>query len=133
MRYLLDTNVCILGIAGREPDASFLWHAIEGDKVGLSVVTMAEFLSKASKAESKALEKIAAVFPVFGIDARVARQAAIYRHRHTREAKRVSLLDCFIAAQAKEYDAILVTNNLKDFPMKDIRVLAPGSALKNKR
>jgi len=41
------------------------------------------------------------------------------------KTKRVHLLDCFLAAQAKINKLTLVTHNKSDFPMKDIKVISP--------
>lgn len=122
--YLIDTNVCILAIAGREPDASFLRQAIERDAVAISVITVAEFLSRALAAERRAFERLLAVFPVLEISETTARLAAQYRKRSLKKS-RVSLLDCLLAAQAREHNLAIVTNNVTDFPMRDIKIIKP--------
>lgn len=54
----------------------------------------------------------------------VAKVAAEYR-KQSFKTKRVHLLDCFLAAQAKINKLTLVTNNRSDFPMTDIKVVTP--------
>lgn len=125
MKFLLDTNICIRAIAGKEPDASFLSKAIKGNAVMLSVIMLAEFLSKSSSIEETALNKLLQVFPVLPIDEETARIAAAYRKAFLQTSK-TKLLDCFLAAQAKQHSAALVTNNRSDFPMRDIKVIAPS-------
>ena len=125
-RYLIDTNVLILAIAGKEPDATFLMRAIEAQSVVLSVITIAEFLTKASRVETTALETLVRAFPIFPIDEKVARRAADMR-RQERKTSRHNLLDHFMAAQAVLHDCVLVTNNISDFPKKDLRLLTPSS------
>lgn len=122
--FLLDTNVLILGLMGKMPDADFLKKTITSGKLALSVITIAEFMTKASATEQKILEKLLAIFSPLVIDESVASIAGTYRKHHYRKS-RTSLLDCFIAAQAKINHCTLVTHNLKDFPMKDIKIIQP--------
>lgn len=123
--YLIDTNVLILAIAGKEPSASFLKRIISEKRGVLSVITIAEFLSKATTKEIKLFEKLLSIFDILDIDEDVARIAAGYR-RVFLKISRVKLLDYLIAAQAKKNKLILVTNNVSDFPMKDIKIITPG-------
>lgn len=124
MNFLLDTNVCIRAIAGKEPDASFLAKAIRKNAVVLSVITVGEFLSKSSVREEIAFDKLLQVFSVLPVDEETARIAAAYR-KASLQTSRTKLLDCFLAAQAKVHNATLVTNNRSDFPMRDIRIITP--------
>ncbi len=122
--YLVDTNVCIKAIEGLEPDAAFLNKAIERNELVLSVITVAEFLSKASTSEQESFGKLTGTFPVLEIKFSTAQLAAEFR-RNSKKTTRISLLDCFLAAQAYENDLTLVTNNVADFPIRDITVRAP--------
>jgi len=123
--YLIDTNVLILAIGQKDPDYSFLQRIITKSQLFLSVICIAEFLSRASEGEEMELNKLLANFPVLGIDLEVARLAGQYRKKFL-QRRRIQLLDYFIAAQAKLNDLVLVTNNKADFPMKDIKVISPG-------
>lgn len=125
MKFLLDTNICIRAIAGKEPDASFLAKAIKGNAVVLSVIMLAEFLSKSSSIEETALDRLRQAFPVLSVDEETARIAAAYR-KASLQTSRTKLLDCFLAAQAKQHRLTLVTNNREDFPMRDIQIIAPS-------
>lgn len=122
--YLIDTNVLIRALAGQDPDAAFLKKAIERGAVALSVITLAEFLTKASPKEQRAIERLLEAFPLLNIDEQTARVAADYRKRFLRKS-RGKLLDYLMAAQAKLQNFILITNNREDFPMKDIKIIAP--------
>lgn len=124
MSFLLDTNICIRAIAGKEPDASFLAKAIQKNALVLSVITVGEFLSKASAKEELAFDKLRQAFLVLPINEETALIAAAYR-KASLQTSRTRLLDCFLAAQAKVHNATLVTNNRSDFPMRDIRVIVP--------
>lgn len=122
--YLLDTNVLILGIKGLDPDKAFLEKAISENKLFLSVISIAEFLSQASGEAGDELEKLTKAFPILSVDEKTARAAAAYRKKFLK-VRRIQLLDYFLAAQAKIHNLTFVTNNKSDFPMKDIKVISP--------
>ena len=125
MDFLIDTNVYIRAFAGKEPDAAFLKSAVREKTVALSPIVIAEFLPRALKKEREIFEEIAQAFLTLPIDQETARIAADYRKQFL-QTSRTKLLDCFLAAQAKQYNAALVTNNRSDFPMRDIRVVSPS-------
>lgn len=120
--YLLDTNVFILGLRGEEPEANVLKKAIQNNKLVISSVVVGEFLSKVTKQEAKSFYVLVDMFKVLSIDKEVAMVAADYR-KTSLKTKRIHLLDCFLAAQAKINRLTLVTNNKSDFPMTDIKVI----------
>ncbi|MBI2415661.1 MAG: type II toxin-antitoxin system VapC family toxin [Candidatus Kerfeldbacteria bacterium] len=122
--FLIDTNVLILGLAGKMPDAKFLQHVIEDETFCLSVITVAEFFTRASGDEEKILEKLFHVFLPLAIDENVAKQAGWYRKKYFKKSQ-AKLPDYFLAAQAKVYRCTLVTHNTRDFPMKDIEIVSP--------
>lgn len=125
MRYLPDTNILIRAIDGFEPEASFLKKQVEEARIVMSVIAIAEFYPGASEDELKAFNKLVDMFGVINIDRITANIAGKYRKQLLKKTTRNSLIDCFLAAQAKVNNLILVTNNLADFPMKDIKVISP--------
>lgn len=122
--YLLDTNVFILGLRGEEPEANLLKKAIQNNKLVISSVVIGEFLSKVTEQEAESFYVLVDIFKVLSIDKEVAMVAAEYR-KTSLKTKRIHLLDCFLAAQAKLDKLTLVTNNKSDFPMTDIKVITP--------
>lgn len=124
-KYLLDTNIILEAFWGLEPTASMIKLWIEKGAIAISAVTVAEIISKASKEEKQKLDLLISKFGVLPVDQVVAEIAGQYRQDFARKKKRVYLLDCFIAATAKLYNLDLVTRNIKDYPMKDIKVINP--------
>lgn len=122
--YLIDTNVLILAIKGLEPDKSFLKKAISQKKVYLSVISVGEFLSQATVEAEEKLNELIVRFPSLHVNLEIAKLAASYRKKSLKQ-KRIQLLDCFLAAQAKLNNLTLVTNNKADFEVKDIKIIAP--------
>lgn len=123
--YLPDTNIFIRAIQGKDSERKFLDRIISDSKVVISTVVVAEFLSGVNKTEEIALDKLIRQFGVLIIDENVARAAAEYRKQFLRKTKRIFIMDCFLAAQAKLNKLILVTNNKSDFPMEDIKIITP--------
>lgn len=124
MRYLPDTNIFIRASKGYSPEAEFLSRIIKKRQIVISTIVIGEFLAKTNKGEEKYFYDILSEFEIAAIDTKVAIIAAEYR-RESLKNKRVHLLDCFLAAQAKLNGLVLVTNNKSDFPMKDIKVINP--------
>ena len=122
--YLLDTNVFILGLRGEEPEANLLKKAIQNNKLVISSVVIGEFLSKVTEQEAEPFYALVDVFKVLSVNKEVAVVAAEYR-KTSLKTKRIHLLDCFLAAQAKLNKLTLVTNNKSDFPMTDIKIISP--------
>lgn len=122
--FLPDTNIFILGLQGHNPEATFLKKAIQSKRLCISVVVIGEFLSKVRDENAEAFYILLNIFEVLPIDREVATVAAQLRQVGLK-TKRVYLLDCFLAAQAKLNNLTLVTNNKADFPMRDIKVIVP--------
>lgn len=126
MIYLPDTNIFIASAKGFSPEAEFLSKIINKKQVMISSVVAAEFLARASDQEQKTFEPFLSEFKILNIDIEIARTAAEYR-KQSLKTKKVHLLDCFLAAQAKLHGLTLVTNNKADFPMKDIKIITPAT------
>ena len=125
MRFLIDTNVYIRALSGKAPDTSFLKRAVLDKAVVFSPIVIAEFLVRALKEEQEVFEEIIQSFSILSIDEETARIAAAYR-KTSLQTSRTKLLDCFLAAQARQHNVVFVTNNRSDFPMRDIRIVAPS-------
>lgn len=122
--FIIDTNVFILASQHQEPDFTFLRQTTSKAKIYISVITIAEFLSRPSRQEKIFFEKIIDISTILDIDEGIARLAATYRSKFLK-ASRIKLLDYLIAAQAKKHHLTLITNNKVDFPMQDIKVISP--------
>lgn len=124
MRFLADTNVYIRALSGEKPDSGFLKKAVRDKALVLSPIVIAEFLPRALEEECEIFEELIRTFSVLSIDEETARIAAGYRKQFL-QTSRTRLLDCFLAAQAKQHNAVFVTNNREDFPMRDIKIISP--------
>ncbi len=127
MKYLPDTNIFILAIQNHPAEAKILKKFIEKKALIISAVVIAEFYGKGEipREEEKAFSKLVSHFSTLPVDSEVAKMAGEYRSQFLRKTKRVFIMDCMLAAQAKVHNLTLVTNNTTDFPMKDIKVISP--------
>ncbi|OGM26154.1 hypothetical protein A3D00_02935 [Candidatus Woesebacteria bacterium RIFCSPHIGHO2_02_FULL_38_9] len=125
--YLLDTNIIIESFRGYEPVSSKVSEWVTNGKIAISAITLAEFLSKASKEEEEKINLLISKFGVLPINQTLAEIAGKYRKEFVEKKKKVYLMDCLIAATAKLYNLKLITRNVKDYPMKDIEVINPGT------
>lgn len=128
-KYLLDTNIFIRALHGIEPEANFFKKLVEKEEIFISPIVIAEFFSKPDLLgiEEKAFNNFISIRTVIPITEDDARIAASYRKQFLSKTKRNYLSDCFLAAQAKVHDFVLVTNDLADFPMRDISIISPSA------
>ena len=126
MNQLPDTNVLINYFEGKEPDKSLVIDLITEDKLAILPITIAELRPGNSKEEAGQLDALIASGTVFPVNTEIGLQAGIYRQEFSRKTKKVYVIDCLVAATCKLHNLTLVTNNTKDYPMKDIKILKPS-------
>lgn len=124
-KFLPDSNIFIKATKGFEAELKFVNKQIEKNELIISVIVIGEFYTKATDSEKQMFDNLVARFGVLEVDEAVAKLAGNYRREFIRKSKRVYLLDCFLAAQAKLNNLTLVTHNKIDFPMRDIKVISP--------
>lgn len=120
MNYLLDTNICVLLIRQKSPQvlAKLTSHSITD--MCISAITVAELQYGVQKSSQptlnqQALDQFLLPLNVIPFD---AQDAIVYGHiRATLEAQGLPIgaLDTLIAAQALQYNLVLVTNNVREF------------------
>lgn len=129
MRFLPDSNVVIRFLQNKLPDRSFLESLLGKDELFISPVVIAEVRAKAGRQEQDDLVDFVNLGTTLYIDEELGYEAGRYRQQYLNKTKEVYLLDCFIAATCKLHNLTLVTNNVKDYPMKDIKILKPSIGL----
>ena len=123
--FLPDTNVYIQFSRGNIAATNWFQAALNsGQRVGICPVIMAECLAGAKPEERIGWDEIFAAVAFWQIESGDAKQSGIYRYDFARRGIRLELGDTLIAAVAKRVGATIVTNNVKDFPMTDVQVLA---------
>lgn len=116
--YMLDTNMCIYLMKNQPERVANRFAACQVGDVVMSAITFAELEYGVSVAadperETQNLEDLIELIPVMPFDVAAGRAYGPVR-KATRE-KKADHLDKLIAAHARSLDAILVTNNVRDF------------------
>lgn len=119
--FLLDTTTIVEFSKRREPTYSQIiaWTQA-GETLAACAISVAEFYSGLSVDEVREWDKFVSALTYWPISADAARYAGQERYRYARLGKALSTTDALIAAVAREQHAILVTGNVKDFPMDDL-------------
>jgi predicted nucleic acid-binding protein len=123
--YVLDTTTLIDFTHRREPVTTRIDAMLErGDQVYVCAVAIAELVTGFSAAELAKWWPFIRRFGYHATSREAAVQAGRDRHRLARQGRTIALTDALIAAAVRELGAILVTDNLRHFPMTDIEILS---------
>ena len=124
-RYLLDTDVLINYAKGREPATSRIQHLIDqGDELGVCAINATEFFAGIAPADRPYWATVFSTFTYWELSPAVAQHAGELRYDFARQGQILSTTDTLIAAVAMDVGAILITGNVKHYPMAGIQLLA---------
>ena len=117
-RFLVDTDIIINYLQGREIARDFLMGIIDNSEQGFfSVITEAELLSGSRNADDEtAIYSILDCMEAIEVERNIAVTAGKLRQKYY-AVYRTELPDAIIAATANEYELILATANEKHFNM----------------
>jgi tRNA(fMet)-specific endonuclease VapC len=117
--WMLDTNICIYVINARPPGVLARFRQQRLGDIGISSVTAAELafgvVKSGSARNREALEMFLAPLEVLAFDADGIWHYAKVRADLERRGEPIGALDTMIAAHALASNAILVTNNTREF------------------
>ncbi|MDE2361125.1 MAG: type II toxin-antitoxin system VapC family toxin [Hyphomicrobiales bacterium] len=133
--HLLDTNI-ISELARRQPEPSVVSYVGALSQIRLSVVVFHELahgverVSADLSARASLIEFVGKIRSRFGrdaipVDLEIAETAGRLRGWSAAKGRVLHMADALIAATAMNYDATLVTRNVKDFSFLSIRVENP--------
>ena len=116
---LLDTNICIYLINARPPKVLAHFQQYRLGEIGLCSIVAAELTYGVAKSQSArnraALEMFLAPLDILPFDERAIWVYGELRAELERLGQPIGALDTMIAAHALSRDAILVTNNTREF------------------
>ncbi len=120
MRFMLDTKICIYVIKKNPPGVAERLMALKPFDVGISSVTLAELRygvvkSGSPKRNEEALVGFLAPFEIAPFDDIAAVHYGEIRTYLENAGLPIGAMDLMIASHARSLDAILVTNNLREF------------------
>ncbi|QCI29127.1 type II toxin-antitoxin system VapC family toxin [Caminibacter pacificus] len=114
MFYMLDTNICSYIIKGFIPKSK-----LENKNIIISSIVASELLYGAKKKNSKKLIKIVDLFlnnfEIVDFNIKAAKEYSKIRVELEKQGLIIGAYDLQIAAHAKSLNAVLVTNNTKEF------------------
>jgi predicted nucleic acid-binding protein len=119
---LLDTDILINFLRGREKTRAFLSSLSDEATLYCSVITVAEIFAGMKEQERKKTEELLDSLNMIEVTKQIAEKAGSYKNRI--KSQILELDDCLIAASAESLDAILATGNTKHYPMTDIKKIA---------
>ena len=129
-RYLLDTTVLIDFSKRREPALSLVRQLLaRREELGVCPINVGEFFTGLTSADRLVWDEFLDLLYYWPISFAAARQAGIWRYDFARQGLALSMTDALVAAVALLENAILLTGNVKDFPMPEIRVVAIANLL----
>jgi predicted nucleic acid-binding protein len=125
MKYLLDADTLIDYILDRGNARPRITAMIEqGDEVAVCAITVAEVYSGLSDKRRDLWESWIMALSYWHIGYDDAVRAGRYRKAASETGRTLAVTDSLLAAVAHDKDAVLLTSNIKDYPMKDVRILS---------
>ena len=124
-RYLLDTTALIDLSKSFEPTTSFIKQlSASGEDLGVSPTAITEFYSGLAPHEHPDWDEFFASLTFYPISYAASLQAGKWRSRFRAAGVQLSTVDTLIAAVAFEAGAIVLTSNVRHYPMT-VQVLDP--------
>lgn len=123
--YLVDTDIVIWITRGEKKYVDWFQRLKQGTSLSISSITIAEIYKNVFPIELANTETTINEFTVLDVTSSIAKHGGLYWQQYIKRFKNLSILDCIIAATAKENDLTVLTLNTRHFPMKDIRAIDP--------
>ncbi len=113
--YLLDTNFLVDYLLGKDEFVA-KFKGFSQTQLFVSSITSCELISGAKEKDVSTMNELLDSFIVLPITDSLARKAGITRAKLRNKGFKKPLADILIGQTAIEYNLILVTGNLRDFP-----------------
>lgn len=124
--YLLDSDVLIDWLRGKPREAELLERlASAGHVLAVNAISIAETFTGVLPDEAGQAYESVKGFDFWVIEISDAILAGRYRSEYARRGQKLAVPDTLIAAQAVTRNATVITRNVRDFPMPELKVLRP--------
>lgn len=124
MTYLLDSTVLIDWLRGVPEAKSRLESlALEGEPIAVNAISVSEVFSGLAEKHRPLIDELLGSYQYWTITEPVAKQAGSYRYQFARQGIQLSVTDTILAAHAVSRDATLITGNIRDFPMPELKLM----------
>jgi tRNA(fMet)-specific endonuclease VapC len=126
-RYALDTTVLIAHLRGDEQVSELLLRLLaEGHWLDTTAVNIAEVTRGLRPSERRRAQVLLDRLGFLVTTREAAERAGRYQADLARRGVTLHTADALIAGTARAHGAILLTDNVADFPMRDLRVQPPA-------
>ena len=120
MKVMLDTNICIAIIKRKPPQVLKRFTAYKVGEIGISSVTLAEFVfgvanSQHQEKNQAALDQFVLPLEIAGFDHEAAKVYGQVRATLEKKGTPIGALDTMIGAHALALGAMLATNDTREF------------------
>lgn len=121
--YLLDTNV-IIDALNEKRNRPFLLRQLisEGHLLACCAINITEVYAGMRPKEEPHTESLLRSLRYYPITFPIARLAGLFKRDYAKKGKALNIADATIAATAIHYDLLLITDNVRDFPMKELQL-----------
>lgn len=124
--YLLDTNIIIDYLRGNPEKTNYLEDLISGGNLLHSCeMTIAETFSGMRENERVMTEEFLNSLHYISTPRSTAQKAGEFRRHYRSKGKQLTLADALIAAIATDNNLVLLTDNIKDYPMPELQKIRP--------
>lgn len=124
-RYLLDTTVLIAHLRGDAGVTQLLLDLLaEGHRLGICCVNVAEIELGLRPPERKKAKELVLRLEYFETTREAAGRAGRYQAGLQRKGRTLHTADALVAGTARAHGAVILTDNVSDFPMPDVAVQA---------
>ena len=97
-----------------------------GHQLGVCAINLAELYTGVGAEDRVDADRLVSQLNYFDITSDVAVEAGRYRYEFARQGITLSTTDAITAAVAMANGAILITANVRDFPMQELQLLQHG-------
>lgn len=121
--YLLDTSVIIDVLNGKRNREALLKGLLsQGDMLACCAVNISEIYAGMWPKEEAKTEALLQSLDYYEISWEVAKRAGLIKRDYSKKGQTLSLTDTTIAAVALEYNLTLITDNVKHYPMPQLKL-----------
>jgi len=121
--YLLDTSVIIDALNNKRNRRGLLLDLLrQGHLLACCPINVAEVYADLRPKEETATEEFLRTLEYYHVTWPVARMAGLLKRDHARKGVMLTIADATIAAVAMVHELTLLTDNVKDFPMKNLNL-----------
>ena len=119
--YLVDTSVIIDALNGKRGRRDLLLGLVkQGHLLACCPINVTEVYAGMRQKEEAATEEFLRSLEHYHVTWPVARLAGLLKRDYGRKGTTLTVADAMIAAVALVHELALITDNVKDFPMKEL-------------